>query len=597
MKILTILCKRPPSLNTVPFGAIVFKQYKLHVLTLVLFCFSNLLHAQYSGFDWFYQIGSDPELKQMTQDNAGNTYVFGSFKDRVILGTDTIKAPVPNTPALFIAKIAKNGAVLVAERLPLNDSDKVKSIEVFDIVLSKSGRVFVSGYIDRAGTGLYNNNYLLSMRPDKSIAFHYERASNLSNSAKYPHIAVDDNNNIYFQAYGDWLGSRDSLGNERWGFYFTPANSWYDGVYQMDVLNNVLYIRGYHTQNVTFFDSSGTSKNLTTINQKKISVAKYSANGKLQDVYSELVPLENFTDYNVLFNKQGKGFFTRHAWQGFGKPTDIYIETFSIKPPKKIDSNKKVVACYGAPSDLFISPYNNYVLNAYGGNCNFKTLFLYDSSLNLLDTITIASAWHTGQKTEQRSFQIDSAMDIVSQSQFYGTLSYAVGNGPQSVSSYNGGDDVFIGKLHEYQTYNPVVTQSGNTLNCSLSGLSYQWLRNGTAVSGATSQSYTPTQTGNYSVTVSDGWECSSISNTIQVTVGIAEVHSSNVIVVYPNPTNGIVRLLGLPSDLTVQVIDVIGKVLHTQISTENTQIDFSPYPSGLYFIKTPLGIQKIQKQ
>ncbi|MCB9182754.1 MAG: hypothetical protein H6591_02465 [Flavobacteriales bacterium] len=71
------------------------------------------------------------------------------------------------------------------------------------------------------------------------------------------------------------------------------------------------------------------------------------------------------------------------------------------------------------------------------------------------------------------------------------------------------------------------ITASGSTTLCSTSsvalsvstcsGCSYQWNRNGTAISGATSSSYSASTTGSYTATVTNSG-CSATSNTISVT-------------------------------------------------------------------------------
>ncbi|MFN3875055.1 MAG: hypothetical protein ACK4L7_03960, partial [Flavobacteriales bacterium] len=73
------------------------------------------------------------------------------------------------------------------------------------------------------------------------------------------------------------------------------------------------------------------------------------------------------------------------------------------------------------------------------------------------------------------------------------------------------------------------ITANGSTSLCTGgsvvlnantgSGLTYQWRRNGTAISGATASSYTASLAGSYTVTVSNG-TCSATSSAVSVTVG-----------------------------------------------------------------------------
>lgn len=85
----------------------------------------------------------------------------------------------------------------------------------------------------------------------------------------------------------------------------------------------------------------------------------------------------------------------------------------------------------------------------------------------------------------------------------------------------------------------PTVSQAGYVLSAS-AGSSYQWYLNGTAISGATSATYTATQTGDYSVAVTYAGGCSATSAATTVTVsGISNVGSNLGVKLYPIPNNG----------------------------------------------------------
>jgi hypothetical protein len=82
----------------------------------------------------------------------------------------------------------------------------------------------------------------------------------------------------------------------------------------------------------------------------------------------------------------------------------------------------------------------------------------------------------------------------------------------------------------------PTVTINGAQL-VSSSATGNQWLRNGTVINGATLQTYTPIQNGNYTVRVSSNG-CFSISSSTTVNfVGIDYLVTNNV-QVFPNPAN-----------------------------------------------------------
>jgi len=145
----------------------------------------------------------------------------------------------------------------------------------------------------------------------------------------------------------------------------------------------------------------------------------------------------------------------------------------------------------------------------------------------------------------------------------------------------------------------PTVTQAGQTLTCTTAGTTYQWYFNGKAISGATSSTYTGTPTlplGTYGVVITNGFGCSSTMGTIIVD-GINELSVNNSISVFPNPTNGNVKVtLTMPKegDYKLSVSDVLGRTMFADeihiTGTYNGNIDMSGYSKGIYFISVKDG-------
>ncbi|MCW3127121.1 MAG: hypothetical protein JWO03_2779 [Bacteroidetes bacterium] len=132
----------------------------------------------------------------------------------------------------------------------------------------------------------------------------------------------------------------------------------------------------------------------------------------------------------------------------------------------------------------------------------------------------------------------------------------------------------------------------------------YQWLLNGAAVTGATSQNYTALQNGSYTVAVSDVNGCTDTSVAVAVTqVGIGNINQLNARI-YPSPTEGIIYIdadgLG-----NVDIIDMIGRpVLSTEAGKTGShmQIDLSPFSKGIYTVimhgaNNAISIKNITKQ
>lgn len=130
----------------------------------------------------------------------------------------------------------------------------------------------------------------------------------------------------------------------------------------------------------------------------------------------------------------------------------------------------------------------------------------------------------------------------------------------------------------------PTINLVGNVLQSSPSAF-YQWYLNGSIITGATSQTYTPTQNGDYTVLIIDAYGCSATSaiHTVLDT-GLSGLTGNSIIVdVYPNPTTGHVTLNTPFSKFQVQIVNALGQV----ILLENGSFisEFNLEESGLYMI------------
>jgi hypothetical protein len=140
----------------------------------------------------------------------------------------------------------------------------------------------------------------------------------------------------------------------------------------------------------------------------------------------------------------------------------------------------------------------------------------------------------------------------------------------------------------------PVVQQNSAVLTSSVSGSSYQWYLNGSAISLANAQSYTATQTGNYKVDVTSADGCTGTSAEVNVIIsGIANLASASI-AVYPNPATS---LLIIKSDVAIQTVEV-HNVLGAKVLTETgniTRLDINMLAQGSYVvtIQTTSGVVK----
>jgi hypothetical protein len=143
------------------------------------------------------------------------------------------------------------------------------------------------------------------------------------------------------------------------------------------------------------------------------------------------------------------------------------------------------------------------------------------------------------------------------------------------------------------------VTQNGIILSANATADFYQWLdcNNGNSIiSGETNQTFTATQNGSYAVKVTQN-SCKDTSACFSVTtVGILKNTFANDIIVYPNPTDGIVKIdLGETlSEFVVSLNDLNSKLI-SQSTFKNTkmfELNLNVQP-GIYLLTINSGNKK----
>lgn len=133
----------------------------------------------------------------------------------------------------------------------------------------------------------------------------------------------------------------------------------------------------------------------------------------------------------------------------------------------------------------------------------------------------------------------------------------------------------------------PMLIEESGVLYSANSGLQYQWVdcATGAEIEGATSSSYTPTETGFYAVYAGND-NCTLVSECYEMTVGVDELNRVSV-GVYPNPANGRVTLSNVRAGGVVEIADASGRiVLRPQINSSQQTIDVSALSGGIYFVR-----------
>ena len=144
----------------------------------------------------------------------------------------------------------------------------------------------------------------------------------------------------------------------------------------------------------------------------------------------------------------------------------------------------------------------------------------------------------------------------------------------------------------------PHITRIGTILSTTGTG-SYQWLLEGLPISGATNQTFTPIQNGNYTVIVTDTNGCKGTSAVFNINnLGLNDNTIYRQVHFYPNPTTGIVTISNQDNDTIdkIEIVDILGKTV--AVKTENTsQVDITSLSNGMYIFKIYSGETVFQKK
>jgi hypothetical protein len=141
---------------------------------------------------------------------------------------------------------------------------------------------------------------------------------------------------------------------------------------------------------------------------------------------------------------------------------------------------------------------------------------------------------------------------------------------------------------HLLLSVNPVPPVSISVIGDSLTaygGTTYQWYLNGVVIAGAVLPAFNINQPGSYAVAVTDSNGCTALSNPVAYT-GIPNSEKAGFFNFYPNPVTQNLTVDLQESNYDLTVCDVTGrKVFGGRSASAKTEIDFSRFASGVYFI------------
>jgi hypothetical protein len=148
----------------------------------------------------------------------------------------------------------------------------------------------------------------------------------------------------------------------------------------------------------------------------------------------------------------------------------------------------------------------------------------------------------------------------------------------------------------------PSIIQSSQTLSCNTqyTDLKFQWYKNNVPLGGATNKNFYPRgEAGKYSVRINKE-NCYAMSAVFEIVTGIFN-STTQILNIYPNPTNGKAYIntdATMYGDMEIQIMDILGKTINTQIfknitPNQTIPIDLKSTPKGVYIIQAQIGALK----
>ncbi|NBW03114.1 MAG: hypothetical protein EBR87_05285 [Cytophagia bacterium] len=142
----------------------------------------------------------------------------------------------------------------------------------------------------------------------------------------------------------------------------------------------------------------------------------------------------------------------------------------------------------------------------------------------------------------------------------------------------------------------PAITYLDGTMKIAGTG-TIQWYVNGAVIPGATTSTYTPVQSGLYSVFLKDVNGCSATSDLLTINILATEKENPfSAYVAFPNPATDLLNV-GLPQAMAgtyaIEIIDMHGRIflsdkIHLEPGANQLKIDISKIPVGTYVVRLP---------
>lgn len=517
-------------------------------------------------------------------DDAGNSYVIGTLGNTIYFGSTGLTSF--GNDDIFIAKLNSAGVWQWAKQFGSTYIDDGNGI-----IIDPSGNLYCTGCF--SGTVAFGSTTLTSYGASEDI----------------------------------FVCKLDSGGNISWAVKAGGSTPDYGNGLQRDASGN-LFVTGWYSTTATFGSSA-----VTTLGGNEVFIARCDSVGNWQWAASGGTAGIDIA-YDIVLDNEDNSYITGYVNAGypviFGSDTITIASDYSDIFLAKCDSSGswQWLAVEGSVSwdvgyGIVTDNCSQYVTGYFTLGVNFDSILLTSSGVNSDAFIgkytydpSACQSFYASDPTLCEKFCIDffdqSTTNPTSWQWLFpgGSPASSPDQNPTNIcyntpgtydvtlitTSTSGNDTILLSDyITVYSTPPfPVINQNGYTLTSSSADF-YQWQFNSVDIPGATNQSYDATQSGYYTVIITDQNGCSSSTVVYILISGVSQSYPETNISVYPNPSAGnvVVDFGNKEADerISIDVKNTAGqKVFSSQQKIRTTpskvEIDLSDLNPGIYLIE-----------
>lgn len=496
----------------------------------------------------------------VTADSTGNVYVAGNFYNQIDfdpgVGVSNLNSGSSSNYDIFFLKLDVSGIFQWVKQVGSTGNDESAK----DIVARGTDEVYVCGSF--AGT------------------------TDFDPGAGVQNLTGGGNNAAYLTRW-------DSNGNLIWAKMIANSVGWAEPfALAIDAFGD-LYTAGYYTESADLDPGAGMlNVTASSATFPEMFMSKLDGQGNLVwghsigGIYSDALLGLDLDQYNNIF-------VTGYFWDTVD--VDLSAATYNLMSNGSYDV---LIAKYNQCTTQFSTDQQHSCGPFTWIDGNTYTISTTTPTFTLTANSGCDSVVTLDLTVNAPSF----ASDTVETCGFYfwpviGTTYTSSGTYADTLTNISGCDSVVTLDLNVFPVPNAVISNQDNVLSTQDTGYVYQWIdcSNNQQIPGATGMTFEPSANGSYALIVSDG-NCPDTSNCITVsTIQLFEMEQK-ALMVYPNPTHGIVTVVSAGNKIgALHLIDALGNTLISEVvEAKEYVLNMAQYAPGVYFITTETQVVSV---